>query len=82
MFRKTGLDDTRHVQFSRLLGDLDDIKPYMTAGRKLKFPYYELFDAGNLDNDGEILDPDSPRSHYGKVRPPSCIQSLILLPAF
>ena len=67
VFRNTGLDDTAHVEFSRRFGDLDDIKPYMTNGRKPRFPYYELFDAGNLDDEGEVLKPDSVRAHYGKV---------------
>jgi alpha-ketoglutarate-dependent 2,4-dichlorophenoxyacetate dioxygenase len=68
VFRNTGLDDQAHVEFSRRFGDLDDIKPYLTGGRKPRFAYYELFDAGNLDDQGEILDPDSQMAHYGKVR--------------
>ncbi|KAE8444742.1 hypothetical protein EG329_014302 [Mollisiaceae sp. DMI_Dod_QoI] len=66
VFRNTGLDDTRHVEFSKLLGDLDDIKPYLTNGRKPRFPYYELFDAGNLDDAGNVIPVDSPRTHYNK----------------
>jgi len=66
VFRDTGLDDTGHVEFSRRFGDLDDIRPYMTNGRKPRLPYYELFDAGNLDDEGDILSVDSMRAHYGK----------------
>ncbi|PVH69678.1 alpha-ketoglutarate-dependent 2,4-dichlorophenoxyacetate dioxygenase [Cadophora sp. DSE1049] len=66
VFRSTGLDDTRHVEFSRLFGELDDIKPYLTGGRKPKFPYLELFDAGNIDDNGEVVKLDSQRSHYNK----------------
>jgi len=66
VFRNTGLDDTGHVAFSRRFGDLDDIKPYLTGGRKPRWAYYELFDAGNLDDEGNLLDPDSQRAHYGK----------------
>jgi len=66
VFRNTGLTDTAHVEFSRLFGELDDIRPYMTAGRKMRFEYIELFDAGNIDEKGEVLDPNAPRSHYGK----------------
>lgn len=29
VFRKTGLDDERHVQLSQLFGDLDDITPFI-----------------------------------------------------
>jgi alpha-ketoglutarate-dependent 2,4-dichlorophenoxyacetate dioxygenase len=38
----------------------------MTGGRKPRYEYYELFDAGNVDNDGQVLSMDSPRTHYGK----------------
>jgi alpha-ketoglutarate-dependent 2,4-dichlorophenoxyacetate dioxygenase len=61
------MDDAAHVEFSRKLGELDDIRPYMTGGRKPRYEFYELFDAGNIDEQGGILDPESPRAHYGKV---------------
>jgi alpha-ketoglutarate-dependent 2,4-dichlorophenoxyacetate dioxygenase len=76
VFRDTGLDETRHVEFSKRFGDLDDIKPYLTNGRKAKFPYYELFDAGNLDDEGNPIALDSQRSHYNKVRIPSPVSIL------
>ncbi|KAH9866569.1 hypothetical protein J1614_008259 [Plenodomus biglobosus] len=60
------MDDTAHVEFSRKLGELDDIRPYMTSGRKLRYQYYELFDAGNIDDDGNIIDPASPKAQYQK----------------
>jgi len=66
VFRNTGLDDTTHVDFSRRLGELDDIRPYMTGGRKPRYQYYELFDAGNVDEQNNVLPLDHPRSHYGK----------------
>ncbi|OCT44184.1 Alpha-ketoglutarate-dependent 2,4-dichlorophenoxyacetate dioxygenase [Cladophialophora carrionii] len=67
VFRKTGLDDTGHVEFSRRFGELDDIRPYMTNGRKPRYGYYELFDAGNIDPDtNTVLQPDSPRAQYNK----------------
>ena len=34
----------------------------MTGGRKPRYEYYELFDAGNVDNDGTVLSLDSPRN--------------------
>lgn len=61
------MDDTAHVEFSRKLGDLDDIRPYMTNGRKMRYQYYELFDAGNVDEDGNVIDPNSPKAQYQKV---------------
>lgn len=67
VFRSTGLDDTHHVEFSKRFGELDDIRPYLTGGRKAKFPYYELFDAGNLDDQNNVIAVDSQRSHYNKV---------------
>ena len=76
VFRDTGLDDTRHVEFSKRFGELDDIKPYLTNGRKSRFPYYELFDAGNLDDEGNPIALDSQRSHYNKVRIASPISTL------
>ncbi|KAJ4363371.1 hypothetical protein N0V83_009664 [Neocucurbitaria cava] len=62
VFRKTGMDDAAHVEFSRRLGDLDDIRPYITSGRKMRYEYYELFDAGNVDDDGNVIDPNSPKA--------------------
>jgi len=61
------MDDRQHVEFSRRFGELDDIRPYMTNGRKPRYQYYELFDAGNIDAEtGGVLDPESPRAQYNK----------------
>ena len=38
----------------------------MTGGRKPRYDYYELFDAGNVDGDGKVLSVDSARHHYGR----------------
>lgn len=39
----------------------------MTNGRKPRYEYYELFDAGNIDVEtGNVLDPSSPRAQYNK----------------
>lgn len=56
VFRETGLDDDGHVAMSRLLGPLETA-PALFANneenrRRLKLP--ELFEAGNLDADGNI----------------------------
>lgn len=67
VFRNTGMDDTAHVEFSRRMGELDDIRPYMTNGRKMRYQYYELFDAGNVDEDGNVIDPKSPKAQYQKA---------------
>lgn len=66
VFRSTNLTDAEHVAFSRRFGELDDIRPYIQGGRKPRYDFYELFDAGNVDNDGVVLGPESARTHYGK----------------
>ena len=53
--RNTGLTDEAHVEFSRYFGELDDVRPYIDAGRKHRLKYPELFDAGNIDpNNGDV----------------------------
>lgn len=49
------------------MGELDDIRPYITSGRKMRYEYYELFDAGNVDEEGKVIDPNSPKAQYQKV---------------
>ncbi|KAF2453967.1 alpha-ketoglutarate-dependent 2,4-dichlorophenoxyacetate dioxygenase [Lineolata rhizophorae] len=66
VFRNTGMDDDKHVEFSRRFGELDDIKRYMQPGAKLRYKYYELFDAGNVDENGQVVDPESTRAHYNR----------------
>jgi alpha-ketoglutarate-dependent 2,4-dichlorophenoxyacetate dioxygenase len=61
------MDDTAHVEFSRRLGELDDIRPYMTAGRKMRYQHYEVFDAGNVDEESNVIHPDSAKAQYQKV---------------
>lgn len=39
----------RHIGFGRQLGELDDVTPYNTLGRKNRLaPHDELFDVSNL----------------------------------
>ncbi|HUN74622.1 MAG TPA: TauD/TfdA family dioxygenase [Steroidobacteraceae bacterium] len=52
--RATGLDDERHIAFSRLLGELE-LAPRLFGSHILRFKHPELFDAGNLDASGNIL---------------------------
>lgn len=55
------------MDFSRRFGELDDIRPYLTNGRKPRYEHYELFDAGNIDAEtGAPLDPASGRAQYNK----------------
>ncbi len=53
VWRDTHLDDARHVAFSRIFGHLE-LAPAM-AGRKTRHTHRELFDASNLDADGNII---------------------------
>jgi alpha-ketoglutarate-dependent 2,4-dichlorophenoxyacetate dioxygenase len=69
VFRKTGMTDEQHIQFSKHFGDLDDISGYIPAGatmsRQVKF--LELFDASNLNTDGQVLQEHEKRFQYNKV---------------
>jgi alpha-ketoglutarate-dependent 2,4-dichlorophenoxyacetate dioxygenase len=67
VFRNTGLTDEAHIAFSRKFGELDDVMPYISAGRKHRLKYPELFDVSNVEADGSILDPASPRGQANKV---------------
>ena len=60
------MDDEKHVNFSKKIGQLDNVKRYLTGGRKLRYEHFELFDAGNVDEEGHPIHPDSPRAHYNK----------------
>ncbi|RSH92543.1 hypothetical protein EHS25_007987 [Saitozyma podzolica] len=59
VFRNTGLDDKSHVDFSRMFGDLDDIKPYSQLGRINRLAFDELFDVSNIDARGDVIMPGS-----------------------
>ncbi|OHE96239.1 alpha-ketoglutarate-dependent 2 [Colletotrichum orchidophilum] len=65
VIRKSGLTDETHIALARHLGDLDDVKPYNKAGRANRLQYDELFDVGNIEADGSVIDPKSPRAQAG-----------------
>jgi alpha-ketoglutarate-dependent 2,4-dichlorophenoxyacetate dioxygenase len=58
VWRDTGLDDESHVAFSRMFGELFSA-PSMLA--KSRFALPEIFDAGNLDRQGEIVTDERTR---------------------
>jgi alpha-ketoglutarate-dependent 2,4-dichlorophenoxyacetate dioxygenase len=60
VWRDTGLDDDSHVAFSRIFGHLEVAKH---NGRKMRWRQEELFDAGNLDGDGNIITNEMIRLH-------------------
>lgn len=76
VFRNTSLDDKSHIEFARKFGELDDIKPYLAAGRKNRLAYDELFDVSNVELDGSLVDPESARGQANKV----CYLLLTTLP--
>ena len=61
VWRNTGLDDETHIAFSRAFGHVE-LAPAL-AGRRGRFAHRELFDAGNLDTDGRIIDNEMIRLH-------------------
>jgi hypothetical protein len=67
VLRDTNLIDDTHVALARKFGELDDVKPYIAAGRKNRLKYDELFDVSNVEEDGSIVDPGSPRGQANKV---------------
>ena len=60
VWRDTGLTDETHVAFSRIFGDLFSA-PKMLAQSRFALP--EMFDAGNLDQQGEIVSDERIRLH-------------------
>ncbi|KAI1307151.1 alpha-ketoglutarate-dependent 2,4-dichlorophenoxyacetate dioxygenase [Xylaria venustula] len=74
VFRQTGLTDESHVSFSRRFGELDTVRRYMPPGRKPRYGFFELFDAGNVSTEPEHKDspepiplsPDSLRAHTNR----------------
>jgi len=66
VYRNTGLDDLRHIQFSRQLGDLERVPKFSGPNVPDRFGYPELFDAGNTTLDGKIIKEGSRRWFYNK----------------
>ncbi|WVW79045.1 hypothetical protein I302_101008 [Kwoniella bestiolae CBS 10118] len=59
---KTGLNDARHVEMSHLFGDLDDIAPFVGGlGQKNRLSSDYLFDVGNVNPDGTVMQPGGMR---------------------
>lgn len=67
--RDTNLTDEAHIKFSAYFGELDDVKPYQTAGRQHRLAYPELFDAGNIDPEtGDVAPLTAAQVIGNKVR--------------
>ncbi len=52
VWRQTGMNDDQHVEFSRNFGYLERVP--QREGVRSRLPYRELFDASNLNVDGQI----------------------------
>ena len=52
VWRDTGMNDEQHVEFSRNFGFLERVP--QREGMKMRLPFRELFDASNLNVEGEI----------------------------
>ena len=52
VWRNTGMNDEQHVEFSRNFGYLERVP--RREGVRFRLPFRELFDASNLNVDGEI----------------------------
>jgi alpha-ketoglutarate-dependent 2,4-dichlorophenoxyacetate dioxygenase len=61
VYRNTGLTDETHIAFSRIFGHIE-LAPSM-AGRMGRHRHRELFDASNLNAEGEIIDNEMVRLH-------------------
>lgn len=89
VFRNANLDNAQHIAFSRSLGELDDVKVHIKAGRAMRFPDEpEIFDVSNLDHNGDLVtDADPGRKEGAKgnnlwhadmtFNPRRCLYSLI-----
>jgi alpha-ketoglutarate-dependent 2,4-dichlorophenoxyacetate dioxygenase len=60
------ISDADHLRFARAFGPLELPPGYETRKDKPARIAAELYDASNLDADGEIIDPDSPRAKFSK----------------
>ncbi len=61
VYRNTGLTDETHIAFSRIFGHIE-LAP-LISGRNGRFNHRELFDAGNLDTEGNIVSDEMIRLH-------------------
>jgi alpha-ketoglutarate-dependent 2,4-dichlorophenoxyacetate dioxygenase len=66
VYRGQHITDEQHIAFSRLFGPLE-LRPTVGKSQKhLRFNHPELFDAGNIDNQGNILPADDRQRAYSR----------------
>ncbi|GJN93848.1 hypothetical protein Rhopal_006907-T1 [Rhodotorula paludigena] len=66
IFRNTGLDDGRHVAFSKQLGELEFCPKFNGPDQPDRFSSPHLFDAGNTNLDGSLVKAGTRRWNYNK----------------
>lgn len=66
VYRGQSLADEPHIAFSRNFGPLELRPTVRKAAKHLRFKYPELFDAGNIDIDGNILPEDDLQRAYSR----------------
>ncbi len=60
------ISDADHLRFARAFGPLELPPGYDSRKTMPSRIAHELYDASNLDSDGEIIDPASPRAKFSK----------------
>jgi alpha-ketoglutarate-dependent 2,4-dichlorophenoxyacetate dioxygenase len=66
VYRGQDITDEQHIAFSRLFGKLE-LRPTVGKSQKhLRFNHPELFDAGNIDREGNILPADDRQRAYSR----------------
>src|SRR5262245_15226853 len=65
VIRDQDITDEDHIRFSRAFGPLE-LPPNLGMPRRKSRLRRELYDASNLDGDGNLLTSDSPRRKYNR----------------
>ncbi|KIY01093.1 uncharacterized protein Z520_02645 [Fonsecaea multimorphosa CBS 102226] len=64
IFRRTGLDNVRHVAFSQQLGQRLEINPFFYGREQDRIGDPFLWDVSNINRDGTLVKPNSRRWHH------------------
>ncbi|ODN92755.1 hypothetical protein L198_05549 [Cryptococcus wingfieldii CBS 7118] len=64
VFRKTGMDNTRHIAFSHQLGSKLEVNPFYYGKENDRVREDYLWDVGNMELDGSPVRPESRRWHH------------------
>ncbi|KAL2060500.1 hypothetical protein VTL71DRAFT_9531 [Oculimacula yallundae] len=64
IFRQTGLDNERHIAFSKQLGEKLEINPFFYGIENDRVGNPLLWDVGNIQLDGSLVEEDSRRWHH------------------